>query len=363
MVVKSVIGEKQKPQLPSVQLQQNHHHRLAKQKSDNQFMSDNHLWEARQQRKKEVPCSLKYSPLLNDKNGNVVDINLRVPRTKKTASTTKRRRLLWPSGPITFILFVVISLVTESVVALSVNSTLEDDLLLMNNMSDVGASRNGNEVTTGATKSGRHIINATSTSQQIHHNFASRDHDKETGAPPLPPLQEKRTRLSPSYENEDQTTHALPVILKHGNVIYEVISSHNGTLASTLGEFSIPIITAARPPSARLTVYEDATATIFGLRVEETAKGVTYEKGASKILANSPAKIRFFGVGFTNRTIVRFVAGEGKRGTDCDDNKSTKFFHVRQKNKSNSAISLFQFEFLSRIVLALYHFPFYFLYT
>lgn len=69
---------------------------------------------------------------------------------------------------------------------------------------------------------------------------------------------------------------------------------------------------------SRSRSLELKTATVRGLRIEESAKPVNYdEKGISVILADSGAVIRLFGDRFTKHTIIRFVTEMRTRGEDC----------------------------------------------
>lgn len=69
------------------------------------------------------------------------------------------------------------------------------------------------------------------------------------------------------------------------------------------------------------TSNDMATASIHGFRVEDSSKPVTYDNGASVILADKPALIRFFGAGFTKNTIIRFVTEMRPKGSDCGNTR------------------------------------------
>ncbi|XP_035702383.1 metal transporter CNNM4 isoform X2 [Folsomia candida] len=89
------------------------------------------------------------------------------------------------------------------------------------------------------------------------------------------------------------------------------------------------------------TSNDMATASIHGFRVEDSSKPVTYDNGASVILADKPALIRFFGAGFTKNTIIRFVTEMRPKGSDCDDLPSTKSFGLTESSE-NSAYAYIQ---------------------
>lgn len=305
--------------------------------------------------------------------GKKVPFKGSVKRCKVFQSGALRNRLA-------LVLVVVISLLADKLVhGANVNSTLAVDLL-MNSNRGVGATSDesinsivtstSTTTTTTTTGSSSSISNETiSTSTTVS---AIDDKSEElSGATTLPPFYDndsKSGNLNISYDQQDNTTKTttplppytsgdrsssshinvtLPiqvtpdstVIVKQGSIIYEVIN--NGTVTTNIGTFTIPIITtgtarggfagvtASPELDPRMRVYQQMTATVLGLRVEETAKGVSYKDGASKILANSAAVIRFFGLNFTVNTIIRFVSEDGERGVDCDDVSSSKYYFVR----------------------------------
>jgi hypothetical protein len=117
---------------------------------------------------------------------------------------------------------------------------------------------------------------------------------------------------------------------------YNVTNGNETKVVSTQIETQDRFISNSRPietqPPARKTKsLKDMTATVIGLRIEESSKPVTYDNGVSSILAESASVIRLFGDRFTKHTIIRFVTEIRARGEDCDDLGSTKSFPVSKK--------------------------------
>lgn len=311
------------------------------------------------------------------------------PTSKKASkrSSDRSKRRFYSSfttsiSHLSFVLVVVISLLSDKLAhGVNVNSTLADDLLMNSNSTgdsdeSINSNSSGSVVTVTGVPTPLPFSTTTTTTGSSSSTTGPTTSSTATSLPSTLPSTTAYVNISSddninisyndsnykktqrSYlssgggeENEHINFVTIPIpvsrdsaiVVKQGSIVYEVIN--NGTVSTNLGTFTMPIISRTGTGSsssllstsslsdARMKLFERMTAEVLGLRVEETAKGVSYKDGASKILANSRAVIRFFGSGFTNNTIVRFVTEEGVRGTDCDDVTSTKYFQVGILNK------------------------------
>ncbi|XP_076048568.1 metal transporter uex isoform X2 [Oratosquilla oratoria] len=71
-------------------------------------------------------------------------------------------------------------------------------------------------------------------------------------------------------------------------------------------------------------------ADIFGMKIDESAKGIEYDGLVGQLLADSSATLRLFGTGISNESYIMFTAKKGQQGEPCflDTTKRFKVLNV-----------------------------------